>query len=205
MDVELICKIVLIGLYSLFSVIRIEYYRRARKANYKTVIEEKRRYAIWLSVFICYEVFTFFIYVLFPEVLTWGALPLPAWLRFAGAVLGIIALIWFVWIHHTLGNNLSARVRIKDSQYLVTDGPYRWVRHPMYTAFYILHIAAFLLTANWFIGVTWIAGLTAIIFLRVSREEAMLIARFGEAYSSYAENTGRFLPRIKGLSNTLRK
>jgi protein-S-isoprenylcysteine O-methyltransferase Ste14 len=202
MNVELISKIVLIGLYSLFSIIRIEYYRRARKANYKTVIEEKRRYAIWLSVFICYEVLTFFAYVLFPEVLAWGALPFPAWLRFAGAGLGMVALIWFVWIHRTLGNNLSARIRIKDSQYLVTDGPYRWVRHPMYTAFYILHIAAFLLTANWFIGVTWIVGLTAIILLRVSREEAMLVARFGEEYSSYAENTGRFLPRIRGLGGT---
>lgn len=72
----------------------------------------------------------------------------------------------------------------------------------MYTAFYLLHLAAFLLTANWFIGVTWIAGLTAIIFLRVSREEAMLLAKFGEAYNSYAENTGRFLPRIKGLSGS---
>jgi protein-S-isoprenylcysteine O-methyltransferase Ste14 len=202
MDVELISRIVLIALYSLFSIIRIEYYRKARRADYKTVIEEKRRYAIWLSIFICYEVATFFLYILFPETLNWAALPLPAWLRLAGTGLGVIALIWFLWIHRTLGNNLSVRIRIKESQYLVTDGPYRWVRHPMYTAFYLLHIAAFLLTANWFIGATWIAGLTAIIFLRVSREEAMLHARFGEAYSSYAENTGRFLPRIKGFTGT---
>ena len=205
MNIELICRIVLIALYSLFSIIRIEYYRKARKASYKTVIEEKRRYAIWLSIFICYEVFTFFIYILFPEILAWGALPLPTWLRLTGAGLGIIALLWFVWIHQTLGNNLSVRIMIKDSQYLVTNGPYRRVRHPMYTAFYLLHIAAFLLTANWFIGVTWIAGLTTIIFLRVNREEAMLLARFGEAYISYTENTGRFLPRVKGLSDMLRK
>jgi protein-S-isoprenylcysteine O-methyltransferase Ste14 len=72
----------------------------------------------------------------------------------------------------------------------------------MYTAFFLLHIAAFLLTANWFIGVTWIAGLTAIIFLRIRREEEMLLARFGEAYKSYMENTGRFLPRIRGVSDT---
>ena len=200
MNIELICRIILIALYSLFSIIRIEYYRRARKTGYKTVIEEKRRYAIWLSVFICYEVFTFFAYILFPETLAWAALHLPQWSRLAGACIGVLALLWFVWIHQTLGNNLSVRIRIKDSQQLVTNGPYRWVRHPMYTAFYLLHVAAFLLTANWFIGVTWMAGLTAIIFLRVSREEAMLLARFGDAYSIYAENTGRFLPRIRLLS-----
>ena len=79
---------------------------------------------------------------------------------------------------------------------LVTDGPYRWIRHPMYTAFYVLHIAVFFLTANWFIGLTWLAGLTIIIVLRVKREEAMLLARFGDKYNSYMERTGRFLPHI---------
>ena len=205
MNVELISRTVLIVLYTLFSIIRIEYYRKARKANYRTVIEEKRRYAIWLSIFICYEVATFFVHILSPETLGWGALPLPVWLRLTGAGLGVVALVWFVWIHQTLGNNLSVKIRIKESQYLVTSGPYRWVRHPMYTAFYLLHVAAFLLTANWFIGATWLAGLTAIIFLRVSREEAMLLARFGEAYSLYAENTGRFLPRMRGLSGSSEK
>ena len=150
MNIELICKMTLIALYTSFSIIRIEYYRRARKAGYKTVIEEKRRYAIWLSVFICYEVFTFFVYILFPETLAWGALPLLPWVRLTGACFGIIALLWFLWIHQTLGNNISVRIRIKDSKNLVTNGPYRWVRHPMYTAFYLLHVAAFLLTANWF-------------------------------------------------------
>ena len=62
--------------------------------------------------------------------------------------------------------------------------------------FYVQHIAVFFLTANWFIGVTWLAGLTIIILIRVKREEAMLLARFGEKYDSYMERTGRFLPRI---------
>ena len=197
MGIEIFCNIVLIALYSLFSIIRIEYYRRAKKAGYKTVIEEKRQYAIWLSVFICYEVFTFFIFIFFPEMLAWGSLHLPLWSRFVGTGLGVLALLWFVWIHQTLGNNLSVRIKIKDGQRLVTNGPYRWIRHPMYTAFYILHVAAFLLTANWFIGLTWMVGLTVNILLRVSREEAMLISRFGSEYSLYMERTGRFVPIIK--------
>jgi len=200
MEIDLVCKVILIVLYSLFSIIRIEYYRRARKSGYTTVIEEKRHYSIWLSIFICYEVFTFFIYILFPETLAWGALRLPSWVRLMGACLGVFALFWFIWIHQTLGNNLSVRLRIKDAQSLVTNGPYHWVRHPMYTAFYVLHIAAFSLTANWFIGVTWISGLTAIILLRVRREEAMLLSRFGDEYDVYMKQTGRFLPRLKKVS-----
>ena len=197
MSIEVICKVVLICLYSLFSIIRIEYYRRAKKAGYKTVIEERRRYSIWLSIFICYEVFTFFLFIFFPETLLWAAIPFPVWARIIGVVLGIAALLWFIWVHQSLGNNLSVRLRIKDRQILVTDGPYRWIRHPMYSAFYLLHIAVFFLTANWFIGVTWLAGLTIIILLRISREEKMLLERFGDQYVSYMERTGRFVPRIK--------
>lgn len=197
MDIELVSKISLIILFSLFSVIRIEYYRRARKAGYKTVIVESRWYSIWLSIFICYEVFTFFIYILFPELLSWAEISLPVALRIVGIWLGVIALLWFLWIHRYLGNNLSVRLRIKDAQTLITDGPYRWIRHPMYTAFYLLHLATFLLAANWFIGVSWMAGLTIIIALRVRREEAMMINRFGEQYHLYMQQTGRFLPTIR--------
>jgi len=199
MNIELICEAALIAIFSLFSFIRIEYYRKARKAGYKTVIKERMRYSIWLSVFICYEVFTFFAYILFPQTLAWATVTLPLWSRLLGVFLGIMALLWFIWVHRSLGNNLSARLRIKDLQTLVTDGPYRWIRHPMYTAFYVLHLAVFFLTANWFIGVTWLAGLTIIIALRVNREEAMLLTRFGEQYGSYMKGTGRFIPRFKFL------
>ncbi len=197
MDIELTSKIILITVYSLFSIIRIEYYRRTKKAGYKTVIEERKKYPIWLSIFICYTVFTFFIYILFPQALLWAKIPLASWLRLVGAFMAVLALLWFIWIHRSLGNNLSVRLKIKDSQELVTDGPYRWIRHPMYSAFYLLHIAVFFLTANWFIGTTWLAGLTAIIFLRVKREEAMLLSTFGSEYRSYMEHTGRFIPIIR--------
>jgi protein-S-isoprenylcysteine O-methyltransferase Ste14 len=201
MDIGLISKVTLISLYSLFSIIRFEYYRRVKKVGYVAVIEEKRSYAIWLSIFICYEVFTFFAFIMFPETLEWGGIILPLWSQLMGAGLGVLALLWFIWIHQALGNNLSVRLRIKESQTLITNGPYRWMRHPMYTAFYVLHIAAFFLTANWFIGLSWITGLTAIVFLRVKREEAMLLVRFGQEYHSYMESTGRFFPRINWITS----
>ena len=197
MDTELVFKIILIIVYLLFSIIRIAYYRMTKKAGYINVIEERKKYPIWLSIFICYTVFTFFIWILFPQALAWATLPLTLWLRIFGAFIAVVTLLWFFWIHRSLGNNHSVRLMIKDSQELVTDGAYRWVRHPMYTAFFILHMAAFLLTANWFIGLTWMGGLITIICLRVKREEAMLLSAFGGEYRSYMERTGRFIPNIK--------
>jgi protein-S-isoprenylcysteine O-methyltransferase Ste14 len=136
-------------------------------------------------------------YILFPQTLAWAKLPITSWLRLFGAFLAVVALLWFIWIHRSLGNNLSVRLRIKESQELITDGPYRLIRHPMYSAFFLLHLSVFFLTANWFIGVTWLAGLTTIIFLRVKREEAMLLAQFGDKYSDYMEQTGRFIPSVR--------
>ena len=196
MDIELVSKVILIIVFSLFSIIRSIYYRRTKKAGHITVIEEHKIYSIWLSVFICYEVFTFLLYIAFPPVLAWAALSLPLWSRMLGSVLAIVALLWFVWIHRSLGSNHSSRLTIKDRQVLVTDGAYRLIRHPMYSAFYLLHIAVFFLTANWFIGLTWLAGLTITIGLRVRREEEMLSRRFGEQYDSYVRRTGRFVPSI---------
>ena len=66
----------------------------------------------------------------------------------------------------------------------------------MYTAFYMLHIATFLMLTNWFIGITWLVGLTLIIISRVKREEEMLAKRYGQQYINYLKNTGRFIPSI---------
>jgi protein-S-isoprenylcysteine O-methyltransferase Ste14 len=170
---------------------------RARKAGYTTVISESRKYSISLALLIVYEVITLFIFLLFPQLLEWAKLSVPLWLRWCGTALAIASLAMFIWVHLNLGGNFSIALRIKERHTLIESGPYRWIRHPMYTAFYALHIAAFLLTDNWFIGLTWILGLTAIILLRIDREEKMMLDRFGDDYAAYMKRTGRFLPAFK--------
>lgn len=203
MDIEIFSNYLLIVVFCLFSVIRIEHYRRARKAGYKTVVSESKKYSIWLSVFICYEVFTFFAFIEVrtlrwdPQLLAWADMGLPLWMKVVGALMAVLALMLFLWIHRALGSNMSATLRIKVNHTLVTAGPYAFIRHPMYSSFYLLHAAVFLLTANWFIGLTWMMGLSLIVLLRVKREEAMLVERFGEEYRIYMRRTGRFLPPIR--------
>jgi len=71
-----------------------------------------------------------------------------------GATICPLTLPWFAWVHHVLGPNSSSTLNIRANHTLVTGGPYRWVRHPMYTAFYVLHLATILATANLFLGWT---------------------------------------------------
>ena len=79
---------------------------------------------------------------------------------------------------------------------LITSGPYRWVRHPMYTTIFVWAVAFLLMSANWLVGGLWFGlGLVASALVRV--EEAVLIDTFGAAYRVYMRRTGRFLPRLR--------
>jgi len=198
---ELVFKVLIITEFTVFSVIRIIYQQSSMKAGRRTVIAESRRYALYLALFICYEVFTFFAYIFRPQGFSWAQIALPLWLRWSGAVLGLLSLLLFIWVHRSLGLNLSATLKIKEDHVLVVNGPYRWIRHPMYTAFFLLHIGVLLMTANWFIGGTWMLGLVAIIALRVRREEKMLLSQFGHDYLAYMEQTPRFIPKFIARSS----
>lgn len=135
------------------------------------------------------------IYVLAPDVIRWAALPLPAWLRWLGVLLGFVSIALFWWIHRALGANWAMPNVIKQDQTLVESGPYRWVRHPMYSMLFLWSLAFFLISANWLVGGLWL-GMTLVAVAASTREEAMLIERFGPAYRDYMRRTGRFAPKI---------
>jgi protein-S-isoprenylcysteine O-methyltransferase Ste14 len=136
------------------------------------------------------------VYILYPQRMSWAALSLPTWVRWIGAGFGALGLLLFLWTHHTLGENFSPTLHVREKHTLVVEGPYHWVRHPIYTTVYVLVIAFFLLSANWFIGLTGIVGITCVIASRLKREEALMIEKFGDRYREYMEHTGRFLPRF---------
>jgi protein-S-isoprenylcysteine O-methyltransferase Ste14 len=135
------------------------------------------------------------VYSIDPRLMEWSALPLPFWLRWFGFVLGLIALFIFFWVLRSLGQNFSTTLTINKRQTLVTQGPYQWVRHPMYTSFVCLWIGFLLLSASWFIGLTGILGFIWAIVVRTPKEEQMMIDRFGDEYIAYMKRTGRYLPR----------
>jgi len=134
------------------------------------------------------------LYLINPVWMEWAAIGLPPWLRLAGLPLGLVAVAWLFWMLRTLGPNLTDTVTVRAGATLVTRGPYRWVRHPMYAGVAMLELSLSLITANAFIAIA--GGLcTAMLMLRTETEEAKLVERFGEAYREYARRTGRFLPK----------
>jgi protein-S-isoprenylcysteine O-methyltransferase Ste14 len=191
---RLILAAVIIGVFA----IRI-YYRRLAARNEGAVTEkEDRRNLLFRATIAILGILTLLAYLLAPELMAWAHLDLPAGARWVGAGLGAAAVALLFWVHTALRENFSGTLHVRDEHTLVTNGPYQWVRHPMYTSFYLLVGAFFLLSANWFIGAAWLLGLTSVMLTRVVHEETVMQEKFGDAYRAYMRRTGRFWPLVLG-------
>ena len=119
--------------------------------------------------------------------------PLQAWL---GVVTVPAALTVFYFTHRALGRNWSISLELREGHALISEGIYRYARHPMYAAFWLWAIAQALLLPNWFAGFAGLVGFGTLFFGRVAREEQMMLEKFGDAYRAYMGRTYRVLPGV---------
>ena len=136
-----------------------------------------------------------FLYCFLPGYCRWSYLSLPVWLRLPGLVLAVLALLLLYWSHRSLGGNFSTGLAPKTNHRIILNGPYALIRHPMYLAYFILFVGAFLISANWVIGTAGLMIIGMLMTFRRVREERFLIERFGDAYGEYRARTGAFVPR----------
>lgn len=129
------------------------------------------------------------LYLVKPSWIEWSKLPLPDLVRLAGAAVGLVNAAFLGWTLHTLGKNLTDTTATRKDATLVTNGPYRYVRHPFYVAMLGLALSLSLLSANWLLAA---AGLSTFLFLliRAPIEERSLVEKFGESYRAYRARTG---------------
>jgi protein-S-isoprenylcysteine O-methyltransferase Ste14 len=119
--------------------------------------------------------------------------PAQAWL---GLFFAISALVMFQLTHRALGRNWSISLDVREDHQLITDGIYRKIRHPMYSAFWLWAVAQALLLPNWVAGFAGLIGFGTLFFGRVAREERMMLETFGDGYREYMARTGRIIPWV---------
>ncbi len=119
-----------------------------------------------------------------------------AWAVALGTVIFALALWVFRRSHKELGRNWSITLEIREQHRLVSSGPYAFVRHPMYTSFLLMGLGQAFLLANWVAGLAGLIGFAVLFFLRVSKEERMMLENFGPQYRTYMERTKRIIPYI---------
>ncbi|NNF28882.1 MAG: isoprenylcysteine carboxylmethyltransferase family protein [Gemmatimonadetes bacterium] len=137
-------------------------------------------------------------YLLSPGSMAWASIGLSPTLRWLGVVLGILCVPAVYWVLKTIGPNISETVLTKERHQLVTSGPYRWVRHPLYLVGICLFLSVGLMAANAFILLWTLLTLIAVRWVVVPREESALVAKFGDEYAAYRAKTGPLLPALRG-------
>ena len=136
------------------------------------------------------------LYLLNPRWMAWAELALPPWARWVGVLLGLVAVPAAWWVFTSIGRNVSETVLTKRDHALVTTGPYRWIRHPLYTTGAVLLVAIGLMAANWFILLFALLALVSLRLAVIPLEERELVNKFGDEYVRYMARTGRLLPRV---------
>ncbi len=144
---------------------------------------------------------------------TLGVLLLPAWF-YAGPSLGnfpdssdvqaLGTVLWLLgmglagWATRTLGRYMTVSIQVTEGHRLVQEGPYAWVRHPVYTGNALAAIGLVLLYLNPLLLVVAVL-LVALAAYRGRIEDAFLRSpqAFGDRYDAYAARTGRFLPKLR--------
>jgi protein-S-isoprenylcysteine O-methyltransferase Ste14 len=120
-----------------------------------------------------------------PPLLAWGMLLVVA----AG-----IALCWWAKLH--LGSLWSANVTRKEGHRVVDSGPYRQVRHPIYTGFIVMYLGLAILCGS-LLAVVGAAVITVGLWLKAREEEQFLSEELeGAAYGAYKARTPMLLPRV---------
>jgi protein-S-isoprenylcysteine O-methyltransferase Ste14 len=118
-------------------------------------------------------------------------------LQAVGLGLWLLGMAVLLWASRVLGKYMAVNGVTVDHE-LVTRGPYRYVRHPVYGSFAVISVGTTLVFRSYVLlglSLVWIAAS----LWWAAAEEKLFTSRdgFGDAYRGYASRTGRFLPRVR--------
>jgi protein-S-isoprenylcysteine O-methyltransferase Ste14 len=121
-------------------------------------------------------------------------------LRTGPLVAGVLCLVIGLWLfyrsHADLGTNWSITLEIREEHRLITQGVYRRIRHPMYTALLLYAAGQALVIPNWVAGLSNLIAFMVLFALRVGAEERMMTEQFGDEYTAYSARTKRLIPGV---------
>lgn len=135
------------------------------------------------------------VYLINPIWMNWSKIGLPESVRWIGVGLGGLCVVGIYWLFSSIGSGITPTSATRKQHILVTRGPYRWVRHPLYTVGSSMFISFGMMADNWFIATLGVLAFIGMA-IRTPKEEASLIEKFGNEYREYMKRTGAFLPYL---------
>jgi protein-S-isoprenylcysteine O-methyltransferase Ste14 len=175
------------------------YYRR-RARNESETIPRRSEGGVAMTVRLLFAlvlVCSIVAHAVAPESMTWASVDVPDWMRWLGALAALSVIPLVRWVLRSLGRNVSETVLTKRDHELVMEGPYRWVRHPLYAAGVLLLVATAFMNKSWLLLSLAVLATILVGAIVVPAEERRLLDKFGERYREYMNETGRFLPPFR--------
>lgn len=121
--------------------------------------------------------------------------PASSNIMIAGICVQTIGLFLAVWARRHLGRNWSGAIVIKVEHQLIRSGPYRFLRHPIYTGLLAMYAGPALVTGEWLALIGF--AMAALAYWRKIRlEEAALETAFGPEYAAYRQDTWALVPGL---------
>jgi protein-S-isoprenylcysteine O-methyltransferase Ste14 len=121
--------------------------------------------------------------------------PLSLWLVRLAAALTFAGIAFAIWARVRIAGNWSADVTLKRDHQLIVDGPYAFVRHPIYTGVLLGLFGTALVVGEWR-GLLAVVLAAAAFWRKLGIEEAVMRRQFGEAYVHYAERVPSLIPFV---------
>jgi protein-S-isoprenylcysteine O-methyltransferase Ste14 len=188
-----IAKTVILVATVVMIVIRAPHGRRSRSVkvarSHKSHLETLLVVLAWVGFFVP------LIWVVSPA-FSFSEYPLRSGPLVAGLTCLTIGLWLFFRSHADLGTNWSVTLELRQEHRLITQGVYRAIRHPMYSALTLYSVGQALVIPNWVAGFSNVIALAVLLALRLDAEEKMMAQQFGDEYAAYSSRTKRFVPGV---------
>jgi len=113
----------------------------------------------------------------------------------AGALLTMLGVAFACWARYVLGRNWSSVVQVKQGHELIQSGPYRWVRHPIYTGLLLAFFGTAVAIGEWRGAIT-VAIVAASFWFKLRLEERWMRENFGANYEHYMQRTKALIPGL---------
>lgn len=112
-----------------------------------------------------------------------------------GVVVTALGLLFAIWARNVLGRNWSGTVTLKQDHELIRSGPYRYVRHPIYTGLLLAFAGSAIARGEWR-GLLALAIALAALWRKLKLEEQWMIETFGDAYLRYRAEVRALIPFV---------
>lgn len=122
------------------------------------------------------------------------AVDLPMAVRLAGLAIAIASALFAAWAMWSLGKSYGIRMDLFKGHRLVTEGPYRITRHPMYFGIVSFHVGATMAMESLALLLITVAYVIPFTGLRIRSEDAVLAAGFGDEYRAFAGRVPALVP-----------